>query len=330
MTTDRGHTRIARRRGSRRDVEASVRAPSAAALLRATAAGCAAAVIAQTAAAAPPLMDWPDLLGRPMPAATRQFAYGPLPAQVADLWLPDGKGPFPVVLMVHGGCWRSRVAKLTIMNWAAEDLRRRGIAVWNIEYRGVDVLGGGYPGTFQDVAAAADELAKVGPAYHLKLDRVVAVGHSAGGHLAPWLAARGHIAPGGPLSAARPLPIAAVVSLGGLPDLELARRVGMCGEGTVEKLTGPATPAHPAIYADTSPAELPVTAPTVLINGVQDGIAPPEVGAAYVARMKDPRVTQIVLADTGHVELIAPGAAAWSRAAEVIDELLRPTRSPRR
>src|ERR1022692_2214875 len=119
-------------------------------------------------AAAARLMDWPDLLGRPMPSPTREFAYGTLPEQVADLWLPAGRGPFPVVLMIHGGCWRSRVAKLTIMNYAAEDLRRRGIAVWNVEYRGVDRPGGGFPGTFQDVGAGADKLAAIAPDYHLR------------------------------------------------------------------------------------------------------------------------------------------------------------------
>src|SRR5271156_978677 len=98
-----------------------------------------AAALAQAGAGrAAALMDWPDLLGRPMPAPTRHIAYGPGPMQFGELWLPAGKGPFPVVLMVHGGCWLSSVAKLSIMNWAAEDLRQRGVAVWNIEYRGVD------------------------------------------------------------------------------------------------------------------------------------------------------------------------------------------------
>src|ERR1700742_4423325 len=76
--------------------------------------GCTAIAALATATTAAPLMDWPDLLGRPLPSPTRQFAYGPGALQFADLWLPDGKGPFPVVLMVHGGCWRTRVAKLTI------------------------------------------------------------------------------------------------------------------------------------------------------------------------------------------------------------------------
>src|SRR5579872_625371 len=282
------------------------------------------------ASAQPPtarLMDWPDLLGRPMPAATERIAYGPGPLQVADLWLPDGKGPFPVVLMVHGGCWRSGVAKLSIMNYIAEDLRRRGIAVWNVEYRGVDRPGGGYPGTFEDVAAAADLLARIGPAHHLKSERIVALGHSAGGHLVLWLAARRRLPAASPPAAAHPLPIAAVVSLGGLPDLKVVRALGdaSCGGETVAKLVGEPSPGRPDVYADTSPAELGAGVDReVLINGPEDPIAPPAMGEAYAAKMraKGARIRQITIPDTGHVELIAPGTAAWAKVAETVEALL--------
>src|SRR5687768_8091238 len=136
------------------------------------------------------LMAWPDLLGRPRPAPTTTIAYGDDPLQVVDLWLPESAGPHPVVLMVHGGCWQTDIADRTLMNWIADDLRRRDIAVWNIEYRGVDRPGGGYPGTFLDAAAAADALRDHAARHNLDLSRVVSVGHSAGGHLALWLAAR--------------------------------------------------------------------------------------------------------------------------------------------
>jgi acetyl esterase/lipase len=273
------------------------------------------------------LMDWPDLMSRPTPAATTRIAYGQEPLQVADLWLPDGKGPFPVVLMVHGGCWRSGVAKLSIMNYIAEDLRRRGVAVWNVEYRGVDRPGGGYPGSFQDVAAAADLLASIGPAHHLKTDRVIALGHSAGGHFVLWLAARSRLPPASPLKAAHPLAIAAVVSLGGLPDLEEVRALGgaSCGSQTVDQLVGKPSPDRPDVYADTSPAELGAGRDReVLINGPQDPIAPPAMGAAYAAKMraKGARIRQITIPDTGHVELIAPGTAAWAKVVETVRALL--------
>jgi acetyl esterase/lipase len=280
-----------------------------------------AAALAQAGASrAAGLMDWPDLLGRPAPAPTQRIAYGPGPMQFGELWLPAGKGPFPVVLMVHGGCWLSSIAKLTIMNWAAEDLRQRGVAVWNIEYRGVDRPGGGYPGTFEDVAAGADALAGIGAEHHLKTDRVIALGHSAGGHLVLWLAARGRIPAGSPLKVTHPLPIRAVVSLGGLPDLELDRREAICGADTVERLVGSPTAVHPNVYADTSPAELGVGLDEeVLVNGADDPLAPPRLAADYKSRMQGARIRDVVVADTGHVELISPGTAAWSRVTEIID-----------
>ena len=277
-------------------------------------------------ASAAPLMDWPDLLRRPMPSPTREIAYGALPEQVADLWLPAGKGPFAVVLMVHGGCWRSRVAKLTIMNYAAEDLRQRGIAVWNVEYRGVDRPGGGYPGTFQDVAAGADKLAEIAATYHLRTDHVVAFGHSAGGHLVLWLAARSRIPAASRLHAARPLPIAAVVSSGGLPDLEVVRAGGNCGADSVAALVGPPNAIRSDVYADTSPAELGVGSDKEqLISGDQDPLAPPALADAYAAKMRrlGAAIGATTAPDTGHVELISPGTPAWSLTVRTIQRLLR-------
>jgi acetyl esterase/lipase len=280
---------------------------------------------APTATADVRLMDWPDLLGRPMPQPTQRIAYGPRPDGVVELWLPKGEGPFPVVLMIHGGCWVSAIANLTIMNYAAEDLRTRGIAVWNIEYRGVDRPGGGYPGTFGDVAAAADLLGRQGARYRLRTDRVVALGHSAGGHLALWLAARGRIAAASPLRAAYPLRIAAVVSLGGLPDLQLEHDQGICGARNIEALVGPPRPGHADVYADTSPAELGAGPDReVLISGAEDPIAPPDLAGAYAAKMKGKGadIRTITVPDTGHVELISPGSAAWSRTVGIVDGLV--------
>ena len=89
------------------------------------------------------LMTWPDLLERPRPAPSATIRYGDHALQIVDLWLPEGPGPHPVALMVHGGCWQTEIADRRIMNWIADDLRQRGIAVWNIDYRGVDRPGGG-------------------------------------------------------------------------------------------------------------------------------------------------------------------------------------------
>jgi acetyl esterase/lipase len=279
------------------------------------------------AAAPPALMSWSDLMSRPLPKATQRIAYGSGPMQFADLWLPQGAGPFPVVLMIHGGCWQSDVASLEIMNYAAEALRRDGIAVWNIEYRGVDRPGGPYPGAFEDVAAAADALPKQASPYHLKIDRVVAVGHSAGGHFAPWLAARSHIPASSLLYARNPLPIAAVVSLGGLPDLaDREIEEPGCGVGTVDRLVGAPTATHPDIYADTSPVDLaPITTPQIMINGAEDPIAPPLAAERYEAkiRAKGGAVRRVVIEDTGHAELIAPGTKAWAQEVAIIEAALK-------
>ncbi len=280
------------------------------------------------AADKPKLMEWPDLLSRPMPSASERIAYGPLPQQVGDLWLPEGAGPFPIVLMVHGGCWDSRVANLTIMSYAAEDLRRRGFAVWNIEYRGVDQAGGGYPGTFADVAAAADALAGFAPTYHLDLTRLVALGHSAGGHLALWLAARSNLPAGSPLRSDTELAIPAAISTGGLPDLETVEALGdaNCGTERVRKLIGAASPTRPDVYADTSPLALPPgPAQVVMISGTYDPLAPPAMAQADATRMRarGGRVRLVTIADAGHTELIAPGTTAWTRTVETIEALTR-------
>jgi len=289
--------------------------------------GLALAACAVSQATPPPatgpdgLMAWPDLLERPRPSPDASIAYGADPLQVVDLYLPAGAGPHPVALMVHGGCWQTEIADRTIMNWLADDLRRRGIAVWNIDYRGVDRPGGGYPGTFLDVAAAAEALRAHAAAHDLDLSRIVATGHSAGGHLALWLAARPRLPEGSPLRSPDPLPIRAVVSLGGLPDLEEAARPpgSGCGTEVIARISG-------GRFAETSvPRLAPLGVPQVLINGRQDRIIPVAYAEGYAgpARAAGDSVRVRMIDRTGHVELVAPETAAWAAAAEEIERALR-------
>jgi acetyl esterase/lipase len=298
------------------------------------AAALALAACAMAAPSPPPpdtpgrLMTWPDLLGRPRPQPDATIRYGANPLQIVDAWIPAGDRPHPVVLMVHGGCWQTEIADRTIMNWIADDLRRRGIAVWNIDYRGVDRPGGGYPGTFQDVAAAADALRASAARYRLDLSHVVAVGHSAGGHLALWLAGRARLPSASTLRSADPLPIHSVVSLGGLPDLEeAARSENGCGNEVVARLTsgGSAAP-RPNPFADTSvPRLAPLGVPQILINGREDRIIPLAYAEGYAAPMRaaGDDVSVRIIDRTGHVELIAPESAAWAAAVEEIQRMLR-------
>ena len=283
------------------------------------------------------LMTWPDLLERPRPEPSATITYGDQQMQRVDLWLPEGEGPHPTVLMVHGGCWQTEIADRRIMNWIADDLRRRGIAVWNIDYRGVDREGGGYPGTFADAAAAADALRVHATRHNLDLDPLVAVGHSAGGHLALWLAARRApaasasnplIPRGSPLLSPDPLKINAVVSLGGLPDLELAATPpgSGCGTEVIAKLVGPPTLSSRNVYADTSvPRLAPLGVKQVLINGLQDRIIPTAYAADYEVKMRaaGDEVRVRMIDETGHVELIAPETKAWAAAVEEIELVLR-------
>lgn len=277
------------------------------------------AAIALLLMAATPL-TWPDLTSRPRPEADATVSYGPDIYNRVDVWLPNGKGPFPVVLMVHGGCWTTGIADRTLMNWIADDLRRDGIAVWNIDYRGVDRPGGGYPGTFADVGKAADQLAVDAKSYNLDLHRVVAVGHSAGGHLALWLAGRPRLDKASPLRTTRPLKIVHVVSLGGLPDLEAvaASPDNGCGTDVIARLVGS---GRADVFADTSvPRLLPLGVPQDLVNGREDRIVPYRLATSYrdQARQAGDRVALHTVAQTGHVELIAPETPAWAKAKQLI------------
>ena len=265
-------------------------------------------------------MTWPDLLERPRPAPDETISYGADPLQVADLWLPKGRGPHPTVLMVHGGCWQTEIADRKIMSWIADDLRKRGIAVWNIDYRGVDRDGGGYPGTFLDAAAAADKLRDAAARYKLDISRLVATGHSAGGHLALWLAGRPRLPAGSPLRADNPIPIHAVVSLGGLPDLEEAARPpgSGCGTEVIARISG-------GRFAETSvPRLAPLGVRQVLVNGLQDRIIPTAYAEGYAAPMRaaGDRVEVRMIDRTGHVELIAPETGAWAAAVAEIEKAL--------
>lgn len=271
----------------------------------------------------PALMTWPDLTSRPRPEPSVEILWGDGPTDIADLWVPEGEGPHPVVVMVHGGCWQKSIADRTLMNWMAEGLRQRGWAVWNIEYRGVDEPGGGYPGTFRDVGAAADELLERADGLNLDLSRVTGIGHSAGGHLVLWLAARGKLPETSELSVSNPLRFHGVVVSGGLADLEASRPVTLpsCLDAIYDQLTGPASALRPDPLADTSPARLlPVGVPFVSVHGSDDRIAPPLLGDRLTrkAEAAGDTASLIVVPATGHVELVAPDTEAFRVQAEIL------------
>jgi acetyl esterase/lipase len=286
-----------------------------------------AATFAATAMAAP--ISFADLLARPRSAPGQVIRYGPAPDQFGQLWLPAGKGPYPVVVMIHGGCWQASLPGVELMAYIAEDLRQRGIAVWNIEYRRLGAPGGGYPGTFEDVGNGVDRLRAIARQNRLDLRHVVIVGHSAGGHLALWAAARPRFKGRERLFGADPLPVSGVVSLAGIDDLAAYRAGGpdACGgPDTIDGLVGAPARRPPAAYADTSPAAMvPLRVKQAIVSGALDPIVPPRFGEAYAARARaagDP-AQAVTLAGAGHFELIDPTSEAWRHVAPVIQAMLK-------
>lgn len=273
------------------------------------------------------LMTWDDLLSRQRSAPTQSITWGTGATDVADLWLPEGAGPHPVVLMVHGGCWQKSIADRTLMNWAADDLRKQGMAVWNIEYRGVDEEGGGYPGTFLDVAHAADALRDQATTYNLDLTRVAGFGHSAGGHLVLWAAARHKLPATSSLRMDNPLKLVGVVNSGGLADLRASRSVTQreCLSEIYDRLVGSISSTRSNVLSDTSPAEmLPMKVRQVSVNGHNDTIAPASLGESYTRRAKaaGDDADVVVVLNTGHVELVSPGSEAWDIEVATLKDML--------
>lgn len=274
------------------------------------------------------IMTWADLAARPQPTPSVEVKWGEGETDVADIWLPEGRGPHPVVVMVHGGCWQKSIADRTLMNPMADALRNQGWAVWNIEYRGVDEPGGGYPGTYLDVGAATDGLIERAEAWNLDLDRVTGIGHSAGGHLVLWLAARSKLPETSQLRVSNPLRFRGVVVSGGLADLEASRPVTAptCLDAVYDQLTGLPSPERPDPLSDTSPARLlPIDVPIISVNGSEDRIAPPLLGDALTrkAEAAGDRASLIVVSATGHVELVAPGTKAFELQAEALASFVK-------
>lgn len=229
--------------------------------------------------------------------------YGPDPSQFGELTLPAGDGPVPVVMVVHGGFWRSGYG-LELGRPLAVDLAAAGFAAWNVEYRRVGD-GGGWTATFDDVAAALDRLDGLDP--RLELDRVVAVGHSAGGHLAAWLAARPGLPAGAP-GADPAVRLRGALSQAGVLDLVDAVEQGVGGAAVTDLLGG--TPAEfPDRYAVASPvARVPIGVPVVCVHGTSDGTVPVRQSERFSAAAGDELVT---LPGVDHFAVIDPSTDAW-------------------
>ncbi|HTD49853.1 MAG TPA: alpha/beta hydrolase [Acidimicrobiia bacterium] len=243
-------------------------------------------------------------------------AYGPDPDQYGELTVPAGERRPGVVIVIHGGFWRTAF-DASGGRPLCVDLARRGWIAWNIEYRRVGG-GGGWPTTFQDVAEAIDLLADL----DLDTSAVVAVGHSAGGHLAAWAAGRDRLPASAPGASAR-VRVSAVVAQAGVLDLRTAATSGVGGTATVDLLGG--TPqAVPQRYALTDPIlQVPLAVPVVCVHSRADDTVPFRQSETYVAAGRAVGAdVELVEVEGDHMTHRDPSSAAWAAVVDALSRLM--------
>jgi acetyl esterase/lipase len=247
-----------------------------------------------------------SILSQPQPPPDEHVAYGADTNQFLEVRLPHAKAPYPVLLNIHGGYWRARY-DLAHAGHVCQALRAAGIATFNIEYRRVGNEGGGWPGTFADIRSAYRFIQQEHARFHLDLERLVVMGHSAGGQLAFCLAAHESS-------------VKSVISLAGVVDLKQAFKLHLSHDAVVEFLGGPpeAVPDH---YREADPTELNIPkACQWLIHGGKDETVPSNFSRDYVAQKKKAgeTVQSIEIADAGHFDLIDPSSAAFTQVKRTI------------
>lgn len=274
-------------------------------------------------------ITWKEIAALPAPAAGEKLAYGEAPQQFGELRLPAGKGPnqapYPVAVLVHGGCWLAAY-DYQYFNHLAAALTARGVATWTVEYRRLGDAGGGWPHTLLDVAKATDHLRVIAKSQPLDLSRVVSIGHSAGGQLALWLGARHKLATTSELFLPEPLALKGVVGLAPITDLA-SYRIGKpdsCN-ASVDQLMGGSEVQQATRYAQASPlALLPLGLPQVLVQGGKDPIVPLDAVARYAqaALAKGDAVQQRIEPALGHFDPAVPQTLLGAEAVKAVLTLL--------
>ena len=270
------------------------------------------------------VVSWGDIAALPVAPRDTRLAYGPDSLhQFGDLRLPAGNGPFPVAVVLHGGCWLNSYG-LDQISQPAADLTANGVATWTVEYRRLGDTGAGWTGTFDDVARSINYVRQLATRYPLDTTRVVLVGHSAGGQLALWAAARSTppaSAPAGPT-----LRVRGVVSLAGIADLAAYAGYSGCNR-SVPYLVGGMPSQVPSRYRAVSPVlRLPIGVPVRLVQGKVDPIVPTtqSTGFATKATAAGDAVQLHMVDSAGHFDLIMPTAPGWAAARSAVQELLSP------
>jgi acetyl esterase/lipase len=252
-----------------------------------------------------------DILDLPPPPADARISYGADPNQFGELRLPKSRGPFPLVMNIHGGYWRAKY-DLAHAGRLCAALTAKGIATWNVEYRRVGHPGGGWPGTLEDIREAYRFVAQLAKRYKLDAGKVLVMGHSAGGQLALCLAAHG------------PSP-RRVVSLAGIVDLQRAWELHLSNDAVVEFLGGKPSevPGHYR-QADPMPSSISQGTEQWLIQGASDDLVPPFLSRNYVEQKKErgEDVHYLEISTAGHFDLIDPDSHAWPEVENTVLRLL--------
>ena len=269
------------------------------------------------------MIDSTEILNLPPPRANHRIQYGEGEFHFGDLRLPETREPIPLVVVIHGGYWRARYG-LEHSGHMCASITALGYATWNLEYRRLGNVGGGFPGTFLDVAAGMNYARELARLYPIDLARVVVVGHSAGGQLALWLAGADKIPHNDELPVPDIHPIRGVVSLAGVLDLRRAWEMGLSNRVTDEFMGG-GPKEYPGRYAAASPYErLPLNRRQILLHGTSDVNVPFEIGESYFqrARAAGDDVSFIPLPGIGHFELIDPRSTVWPEVENAINRAL--------
>jgi len=253
-----------------------------------------------------------DILSQPQPPPDERVPYGADPNQFLEVRLPRTKGPYPVLLNVHGGYWRAKY-DLAHTGHLCEALRATGVATLNLEYRRVGNAGGGWPGTFEDIRSAYRFVQQAHSRFHVDLNRLVVMGHSAGGQLALCLAAH------------EPS-LDRVISLAGVVDLKKGFALHLSNDAVAEFLGGKPdeVPEH---YREADPMALKIPqAQQWLIHGREDNVVPPDFSHEYVVQKKKAgELAELLeIPHAGHFALIDPASEAFRQVTSTVKTLCCP------
>ena len=247
-----------------------------------------------------------------------RLSYGKHPEQFSELYLPKTNNQHPTIILLHGGCWQAQHS-LAQLGQLSKALVSLGFAVWNLEFRRLG-NGGGFPTIFSDVALGTDYLKTIAAKYSLDLNKLTAIGHSAGGHLALWLAGRHHLPANNKLYSKSALKLERVISLAGIPDLIEGAKQDIC-RGACQELVGASPNEKPERYQIASPHFLlPFNIPHWHLVGEHDPIVPVSYLEPFIqkARRQDNKVHFKIIPDVGHFEMVMPDTTCWKSIKEAL------------